>query len=620
MKQPAALVNLATEIVRCWQSKRSNYIVVAPPFSEPHRLFQLLEDVEFQRQVIGQNAENLAVAKVRQLDFKNHTRLVNAVLHGWGLVRDIVIDTQAPLTALESAIELLRIRRFEPIILVDRFHDAIKWLDGDFGVTLRDLENEHFLKTVVAVPVTLDELRRRELAAPNGSLFLQSDWGQGHRQKTLQGYSESEVATLLEERRVGEDIASRIFFATAGLPGLVDVLIEEVEGKDLFALDSFMKAESARRCSRLLEWLDAPNEDIYQRIVVESLYETRPRVRGTTLDDHSWSKVFLRRDGRFTCLMLGWAALDRLSRQRSRDYIDLISDHANNHRFRDIETLLPVTSGGGEFDGEIWRAVRAVNRFCIATDVYQDKWAESSKCLVELGRIESQTTNVVVKDVMARLSQWAPLIDLMCEYFARQKSGKQLKLEEFVCQRKDEDAFSAYVQLQLFRLSTADKLAPLPAMKSVIEQPESFLQVYSCFKFDVKFWNFGGLDGDMARRVEKLFGRPFDVPSKGQRLGFHELLWLSLAYGDCEGVDRPLFETATDVHALEAQYRARCDQVHSTSFVSIADWISYRQACLELSGSVARSILGSEGVVPLRDPAHCICALVATLKAEPTSS
>ena len=619
MIHPESVVRLATEVVCSWASKRSNYIIVAPPLSEPHRVFQLLADTEFQHRVLEKRADRLAVARIGQSDFRSHTRLATAVLDGWGLSDKVTIDPEYPLGALELALELLKEREGIPVVLVDRFHDAIKWIDGDFGITLRDLENDHFLKTVVAIPVSLEELQRRANADPKGSLFLQSDWGQGHREKMLKGYSESEVAVLLKENAYGEEFAKLMYRATAGLPDLVDRLHDEIGTMNPNSFEHFLRAESSSRCSRLLDWLDCSGEDLYQRLAAESLSRNDVRIRGTSLADHSWADMLLKKDGSFNCLMLGWASIEQLSRAHNRAFIDVITDHARSRRFSHVEALLPSARNANNPDGEIWKALMIVNRFCCSTDVYQREWSESRRCLLEIIQLAKHSANEHIQQAADKLSQWAPLTDLMCEYFSRKKTRKDVRLEEFVCQQKTQDAFTAFLQLHQLRLQMAANLDPLPAMKSVIELPESLMQVFGFYKFELQFWNFQGIVEDERKMIEELLKRPFTSPPKGQRLSFHALLWLSHAKAENAKLDDRLFGCPSDLLALEEQYQARCEQVHSASFVSSVDWNSYRCSCLEFIELVAKDVLGEKLVAALPDPAQCFCDLLNVLQDVPRS-
>jgi len=620
MTYPESVERLATEVAKSWKSRKSNYIIVASPLSEPHYFFQLLADKEFQRRVLDKDADRLAVARVGESDFRNYDRLATTVVRQWNLAGDITIDPEFPLGALELALQTLNERNRIPIVLVDRFHDALKWLDGDFGVTLRELENNHFLKTVVEIPVKLADLRLRWEVEPEGSPFLQSDWGQAHSEKVLKGYSESEITALLTDKADREEFAKLLFKATAGLPGLVERFVDRIGAMNLSSFEHFLRVEAPRSCDRLVKWLDCPKEDIYKRLAAESLQCPNVRIRGVALTDHSWADLLLRKDGSFTCLMLGWASLETLSREHNRAYIEMITEHARRRRFSQVTGLLPSTLKANEADGEIWKALGIVNRFCGSTDVYQSEWADSSKCLSDITQLASRSTNPHICKAAKDLSHWGPLTDLMCAYSSKKASGKDLRLEDFVCQQKSEEAFTAFLQLHRLRLKMADSLDPLPAMKSVIEQPESLMQVYAFYKFEIQFWNFQGLEDEIREKVEKVFRRPFTSPPKGQRLGFQDLLWLSHAMGEYANPDERFFDCPDDVVALEAQYRARCEQVHSASFASSGDWNAYQRSCLALMEMVERAVLGDHRVEPLPDPVECFCELVKTLGEIPRPS
>lgn len=616
MNCPEAVERLASKVVRSWTSKKSNYIIVAPPLAEPHRLFGLLASRKFHCSILGEAASQLAIARIGQADFRNHSKLALSVLRGWNLNSEIDVDPESPLGSLEMALDTLNGAQRIPILLVDRFHDAIRWVDGDFGVALRDLENEHFLKTVVAIPVHLKELQRRARADPDGSLFLQSDWGQAHSEKLLKGYSESEIGLLLKERNVDPELSKVLARATSGLPDLVDRLVDEI-GKsiDSRSLEEFLRVEAPLRCFRLLEWLDCKGEDIYKRLAIEALANSKVRIRGVALTDHSWADMLVGAEGVFTCQMLGWAATHQLASERNSDLIERLVEHARNRKFLRIAKMLPSSRRADEASAEVWNALEITNRFCLCTDIYQSEWAGSAECLVEINQLAGRTKNDSIKELANNLCRWDILIELMRTFSNVRKSKNTKRLEEFVCEKKSTEAFSAFLQFHRLRLKMSATLAALPAMKTVIETPESVIQVYGYYKFGLQFWNFQGLAEEKWKTIEGMFRRTLDAPRVGSRLGFQELLWLTYFEGALGNASARLFERIEDVFSLEKQYRDRTEQVHSASFASKEDWDAYRHSCLKFIELVEKSVTGDISTQLLPDPVECFCELANALKA-----
>lgn len=108
---------------------------------------------------------------------------------------------------LHCAVEFVTERGEYPVLIIKRFHEALSKLGEDIGTTLRNLEHDFALKTVVELPVSINTLRvkweqeNRELTP-----FLVSDWGQGHIHKLLKGYDINEIDNLFKSNKLNKEI------------------------------------------------------------------------------------------------------------------------------------------------------------------------------------------------------------------------------------------------------------------------------------------------------------------------------------------------------------------------------------------------------------------------------
>ena len=196
-------------------------------------------------------------------------------------------------------------------------------LGEDFGTALRDLDKALRLTTVVELPVSLKMLKSRWETDPEKTPFLNSDWGQGHIEKILRGYSRDEINNLVRERGGTKEHADFLFGATGGLPELVDRLIGRVSELDRRSYEKWVRSQAKNWCARLISWLDSPGHFTYTRLVAQSLSSSHAHHGPTSLASHPWKSILQGNDGRTSCMLLAWASIDHLADECDAKYFAL---------------------------------------------------------------------------------------------------------------------------------------------------------------------------------------------------------------------------------------------------------------------------------------------------------
>lgn len=157
---PASFKRLAVLIINSWAKKKSNYIIISPPMSDSHLFFKFLNDRQVINETLKDHSELLCIAVLDTSDFKTEIAFSHKVCKSWG-INDNDLNLNDPTEMLYTAIQQVVDKGMTPILIVKRFHEALKKLGEDIGTTLRNLEHEFNLKTVVELPVSITSLRTR---------------------------------------------------------------------------------------------------------------------------------------------------------------------------------------------------------------------------------------------------------------------------------------------------------------------------------------------------------------------------------------------------------------------------------------------------------------------------
>lgn len=587
---------LADEIVRSWEKKRSNFIIVAPPMSNIRSLFSEICDVNFSRNIVGDQANNFSIAKLDTNDFKDDLTFAKSVLKSWSL-------TNIPLDNASDAISLLTIGTAEvirakkiPIIVIHRFHEALEKLGEDIGTALRNLEHDQGLKTVVELPISLSCLRERwNSLDPETPPFLSSDWGQGHSLKFLKGYNVEEISNLLPNGN-DEKTAKKIFSLAGGITQLTEHLIEFPRHSNDTALNEYAKSKASSLCDRLLIWIDKPRDDFYKRLVVLTLAQPNARQGNTSLRDHDWKDLLISNDGGISCNMIAWACSERLAFNASTWYeehlISSLEKESPQYVFRLIDNL----PSSNKIVNDKKEALKLLSAFLEAAGPYVDNWENARRILQQFCELAKFSDSEDVKNAWKSLQLWSPLIDLMCDFSYAKKSDPNLRLEEFSIVNRPVGNFFSLLQLLQLRLEKARTLTPYLALKSVVEQPESLLQLYSYKLVEVCFWKFEGMSDIEQAAISDLVKKPFRAPKKNVRLGFTEILYLIFLKLKQVNVEDRLFENHQELLEIEKLYEERKQQVHSTAFASLDNWTEYEKICSRWLTLLAKASKGERSL------------------------
>jgi hypothetical protein len=208
-----------------------------------------------------------------------------------------------------------------------------------------------------------------------------------------------------------------------------------------------------------------------------------------------------------------------------------------------------------------------------------DDWAPARAILDELRQLSGNSGCGEIAEAAGALSEWRELCNYMCAFQLAKQKTPNLRLEEFTVGNNFVNALRYHLLFLKLRLFAAHSHPPYLALKSIVEQPETTLQLYSYVKFGMCFWKYSGLPIAEQTKIEEVIGRPFWSPKASGRLDFVEMLYISYYnmtnLPDC---DR-LLTSRDDMLHVEAMYEERKRQVHSTSMVSKADWDAYARLC-----------------------------------------
>jgi hypothetical protein len=577
MTKTAFSSGLAAEIVHSWEKRRSNFIIVAPPMSNIRTLFSEICDVDFLRSILGEQASNLAIAKLDTSDFKDDLAFARGVLQCWNLSKICEEELDAVGLLNRGVSEIISSKR-KPIVVVHRFHEALEKLGEDIGTALRNLEHDHGLKTVVELPVSLSCLRERwdatnDLKPP----FLASDWGQGHSLKFLKGYNVGEILGLIPGK--DEKIAKYIFSLTGGIPQLTDRLLEFQQYENVNALQAYAKSKASSLCERLITWIDKPNSDFYKRLVLLNLGRPNAIQGSTRLSDHDWKELLINRDGTNGCLMISWACGEKLAIESpiwlEEQLLSSFDKDGPADFCRLVDDLIPSTK---VFEDKK-TALKLLASFNASAGPYVDDWQSAREISKQFGKLASASDSSVVGEAWDLIRLWLPLINFMCDFSYAKNRNQDIRIEEFSFHRDSVEEVSALLQLLNLRLEEAGTLNPYLALKSVVEQPESLLQLYSYKVAKIRFWKFEGMSEAERVALSSLIKKPFRAPKIDSRLSFTEMLYLIFEKLEVIEKQNHLFSDHAEVLRIEKLYEERKKQVHSTAFASMDNWLQYEQIC-----------------------------------------
>lgn len=592
MRLPGTHITLCKEIVESWLKKRSNYIVVSPPMCASRQFFKHLSHDDVIYSYIGTSLHSLCIAKMDTEDFRSEIIFARKVALKWGVVEAINLSECDPVTLLNAATIAVKGRNKIPIIIIHRFHEALENLGESIGTVLRNLEHDMGLKTVVELPISLPVLRERwELANTTKSPFLASDWGQGHRSKCLRGLSEHEVASVLVENGVKAEFAPDVQRITGGLAEIVNDLVEDLTRMNKGGVEPYIRSRARELCERLVDWLDASSDShTYKKLVARAVAKKLDSKDATTLLSHDWGSLILARDGSLVFKMLGWECLARLSSVVDNPAVSSLADLIGSGNYHKALELIALYEGADGMDAPAWALMRKITSACkILNNIFgnDEDWRHAKEVITELQLLD-QASRLGFGACIESLVRWLPLTELMCDYFLASRVNNKLRFEQYVCGEVKVKGLLAFWQLLYLRLETAKDMPAFQALQSVITHPESMLQVYARDRLDVCFWKAEKLSNEEVERISKFTKIPFRAPSNNAVLGFAELIYISSCREAELQSELRLVSGFEEMQIYLELYELRKRQVHSTSFVSSNDWISYSELCGSMLSKLAK--------------------------------
>lgn len=597
---------LAEEIIRSWLKPTSNYIVIAPPMSGSNHFFAELTSPQTIHRVVAKSADLLAIAKLDNRDFHNDLLFAKRVAVKWGVLKSVNENTSDdPLEVLDWAVGRLVDVGKIPVIIIQRFHEALKKLGEEIGIHLRNLEHEYNLKTVVELPVSLDVLRQRwDAIEKEKAPFLQSDWGQGHSHKLLKGYSLAELRDMSATSKLNQGIADVLFSATAGMVELVDRLLPYLEGKNTNGAAMYIRSRSFELCERLVRWLDPQNlSNVYKKSVVNLLDPQLCVGSAINLRHHDWADIILDKTFKLNCNMLAWASVFVLARCSEPSFIQGLRALIETKKYSQAVPVLNILIETDEHSSQKWAAVKLINEFSALTQkifLEGDHWHQASRILLLLdaSRLQIETDVITLEGVLA----WRPLVSMLGEFSREVQNKKDARIETYLCQHHSRDEVLPFFHLLKLRLQSTSLLDPYLALQSIVTQPEAILQIYSYYVLGIQFWNFEGLSSEDKEAVKMFSRKSITINCTSNPLGFVELLYLAAFMSKDFDTSDQFIRNYEDIDKFERFYEVRKGQVHSTAFAQETKTREYVDFCHVLVTRAYACIYPDASISWLQEP------------------
>lgn len=598
---PASFKRLAALIINSWKKKRSNYVIISPPMSDSHLFFKLLNDRQVINEILKDHSELLCIAVLDTSDFKTEIAFAHKVCTSWG-INDNDLNLNDPTEMLYTAIQQVVDQGMTPILIIKRFHEALKKLGEDIGTTLRNLEHEFNLKTVVELPVSITSLRTRwEQDNRTGAPFLASDWGQGHTHKILKGYDLDEIKKVTNDNCLNENLVTPILKMTGGLHSVVENLVQDLEKVNEKSFDNFCMSRAPDLCRSLTDWFEGSNSTYYKQALVDYYDGIDPHKNMSILGSHDWSEIIINKQNDLCFRMLTFQSRTLLNRHKGTvgdtDRIKTLLEKGN---YIKLEQFFAEKISEGidkkinyEYCLELARLCRSLS------DIYNNSpnWNDIKKIINKISSLDASAT----KELDPYISVWEDISILLSDFFEDQKTRTSLRIEQFVCE-KYESRLPAFLLLLEARLKDANNHDPYYALQAVISHPESLLQSYCFVKFGLKFWQFEGLDLN-NNEISVFIKRPYDMPKISYTLGFADLLFMSTYLSNKMEVKDVLVNSFEEMEKYLNKYETRKKQVHSTAFIHRSEWSDYNSFCLKMINKI-RVCLGyksSQNLILPRD-------------------
>lgn len=606
VSQKSVLVN----IIKSWRLTRSNFVLVCPPMNGERQVIRFLTAEREIYEVIGEHYHTLNIASLDTADFRSELVFAKSVARKWGVEAEVSLE-EDPRTILELACaEVVRLKR-SPILIIHRFHEALDKLGEDIGSTLRDLEHQYYLKTVVTMPVSLTVLRERwDAMDPNKAPFLASDWGQGHRSKFIKGYTFAEIAAIGAARGLGIEACQVLYKATGGIVDLIDILVEEIQGKRGKGLTLYLQQRSPELCKRILDWLDPINAShTYKKALVSLMNPSFfPNAYGF-ITDHDWSSILLSKEKALSFDMLAWAAASSLSKTTESGWSDRLRQLYQQEAYKAALAMIEVMYGADKVNINYWSALRDLTIFCEATsDVFSasGKWMLARRKLEKL--IASNKLPAPVLRSFAPLETWRGICELLSEFLSEKTVRSDLRIENFICSKGRHQLVLPFMQLIVLRLNASTKHGTFQAFQSVMTAPESLIQVYAFYELGICYWNFGGLSEELSGQLEVLARKPYRIANA--ILGYSDLVHLvALRSQGAEGAHLLIHGQEELDNALK-QYEVRKESSHSTAFADVREGQNYQEFLKKLLERYSKCNEAASSSLELISPAVCALALL----------
>lgn len=573
--------DLCKQIVESWLGARSNYIVVAPPMSGESDFVSLLAKRELHYEVLAEKISKFSLACLDSANFRNDLDFAWKVSSSWGVPRKSS-DIDDAVTVLESACNEVIARGSEPVLIVQRFHEALERLGESIGTALRNLEHTHRLKTVVTMPVKLTTLRERWELMGNGlTPFLASDWGQGHTTKLLSGYSKDEIEALIKQGRNAPEQAETLYKATAGYTQLVDRLIDDIGERKSRGLEAFLRSRSAELCQRLVRWLEAPNSSHAFKKALVNLEHPELYVKSVELIAcHDWAASIVNKNGDLNFKMVAWACQDFLARQPGHSWLPTLAGHIKR---KDAKAAIALTEAISQIAGAHdtrWQSIEASLRLTRLGESFFSEDEDWAALRLDINRLMEVLSNSSLgSKFLPALNQWSSLFIFLENYQLHKKVHPEIRLERYACESAEGDCIPLFLQFLSLRLIAAGSLTAFQGIQSVVTMPESILQVYGFKRHNLIFWGNVGLAEKDSSEFQSFVGYAYRL--ENTILGHSDLAHL-IAFFSSKYPGGTLISDKERLRYVLDKYELRKELAHSTAFASVGDSKEYQAYCFSL--------------------------------------
>jgi len=418
-------------------------------------------------------------------------------------------DGAAANERFETTVHSVTDSGIRPLLLFDRFHKGAESLSSEMLASLRELESQRALVTLLVSHVEHASLRRR--LSEHGVAYVTSNYGDRHAALPIGPLEHCDCERLLDEFGLDKATAPGVMNMTGGLPELLDKAVRYLaSGKP--ERETVLELARDPILERLMEWISPTKEgrELERRRLVRVFLGIQEHDDVRILSEHEWGDL-LTCNGALRPQLLGMAALrtpvDGLIGSSDREAIRLYHASAYDAAAEVLKFTRPD-------DQASLHAAKVMSRVSMSLDTL-DRSANWSDIAVQ-ARVggEACDGNAALSETGAGFRRWVRNAERLSPL--RNVDDLDKQLETIVTAPSAADAAYGAVLFLALRLHAARR-QPSPVASVLMAQavPESALKSWAAIRVKLRLHEVIDFDGEPFRsRRDYWWGGEFDVPRR----------------------------------------------------------------------------------------------------------